>query len=73
VYRGILETRSNKLTELLKFLLDSNGISYAVENEHTVSFNPMRHIRIKVKDGELSKARVLIEDLPRRFEEVEMA
>lgn len=72
-YKSLLCTRSDNLITLLKFLLDANEINYIVENEHVVYYNPERKMCIKVEEGDLYKAKGLVEELPNRFKKVEVS
>lgn len=72
-YERLICTRSDDLVTLLKFLLCVNGIGHIVENEHVVYYNPEREMCIKVEEEKLQKAKTLLEELPRRLQEVEVA
>ncbi len=71
-YRELFNTRSGHAANLVKFLLDVNDITYIVENEHLICYNPKREIRIKVDREMAQEAKELVDDLPRRLQGVEL-
>lgn len=71
-YKELLSTRSDSLVTLLKFLMAANDINYIIENEHVVHYSPGRKMSVKIDQDKFHAAKELVEDLPRRMQEVKI-